>query len=80
MINLRCCHCKHMRFGLKCVAFPDRIPSEILEAEHDHSTPFPGDGGIMYEPANEAIRALDEEFAKYAASEDNDASTAESEE
>jgi hypothetical protein len=33
-----------------CKAFPNRIPDEILEGEHDHSKPFKGDGGIRFEP------------------------------
>jgi hypothetical protein len=71
MINLRCSSCKHKRFGPKCDAFPERIPDAILEAEHDHSTPFPGDGGIMFEYANEAFRKQAEAHAKYHASSGN---------
>jgi len=33
-----------------CKAFPDRIPDEILEGEHDHSKPFKGDNGIRFLP------------------------------
>tara|TARA_R110000737_G_scaffold348421_1_gene382192 strand:+ start:852 stop:1070 length:219 start_codon:yes stop_codon:yes gene_type:complete len=32
-----------------CKAFPDRIPDEILEGEHDHKEPFKGDHGIRFE-------------------------------
>ena len=33
-----------------CDAFPARIPNAILDGEHDHKTPFPGDHGLLYEP------------------------------
>jgi hypothetical protein len=29
-----------------CAAFPEKIPIEILTGRHDHSKPFPGDGGV----------------------------------
>lgn len=38
-----------------CDAFPDGIPMPILLAEHDHQSPYPGDNGIQYERAAEAI-------------------------
>ena len=46
-----CNECRH-RVGfshLTCAAFPDRIPEEIWNGDHDHRTPFPGDGGIRFE-------------------------------
>lgn len=48
-----CLTCRHKRRDGRrgCEAFPDAIPSAIAGGEHDHKTPFPGDGGIMYEPA-----------------------------
>jgi hypothetical protein len=33
----------------RCVAFPDGIPAELWNDEIEHSRPFPGDGGVMYE-------------------------------
>ena len=33
-----------------CSAFPDGIPDEIAYEDNPHTTPFPGDNGIMYEP------------------------------
>jgi hypothetical protein len=33
-----------------CRAFPHGIPEEIRRGEHQHREPFPGDGGIQYEP------------------------------
>lgn len=49
-----CFDCKHLdEFSfdpLKCQAFPEGIPEEILTGEHDHSKPFEGDNGIQFEP------------------------------
>lgn len=32
-----------------CKAFPKGIPSEIAYGDNDHTKPFPGDNGIMFE-------------------------------
>jgi hypothetical protein len=32
------------------------IPVPIMEDQHDHTTPYPGDNGIMYEPDDEEVR------------------------
>ena len=46
----QCDGCRHRRPGtLGCEAF-DVIPAAILLGRHDHRTPYPGDGGIRYEP------------------------------
>lgn len=45
-----CSTCRHKVLGTAtCAAFPKRIPREILQGEHDHTTAFPGDHGIRYE-------------------------------
>ena len=33
-----------------CEAFPDGIPKEIAFGDWDHTKPFPGDKGILFEP------------------------------
>lgn len=51
-----CYGCVHMKpcvapeFDFKCDAFPDEIPQKILVSEADHRKPFPGDGGVLFDP------------------------------
>jgi len=33
-----------------CAAYPEGIPDEIAYGEERHLEPYPGDGGIRYEP------------------------------
>jgi hypothetical protein len=33
-----------------CIAFPGRIPKEILPDAFDHRNEYPGDGGIRFTP------------------------------
>lgn len=50
-ISRVCSACKHFRSSHSCDAFPeeDGIPVEIWTGEHDHQSPYPGDGGIQWE-------------------------------
>lgn len=46
----KCSFCRHKVDGAaKCSAFPDLIPEEIRNGEHNHSKPYPGDNGIRFE-------------------------------
>ena len=44
-----CTTCTHALPGLRCTAFPQGIPDEILDGENLHTKPFKGDNGIRYE-------------------------------
>ena len=49
-----CNECKHYRRSKPgtCAAFPNRIPSEIIRGDNDHSKPLPGQGNdIVFERA-----------------------------
>lgn len=39
--------------GLRCLAFPDGIPPEILSGEVDHSEPHPGDNDYRFDPMSD---------------------------
>jgi hypothetical protein len=41
----------------RCDAFPDGIPVPIQSNKHDHSKPYPGDHGILYEQIRPGPRA-----------------------
>lgn len=47
---VQCILCKHYKGDLKCEAFNDKIPVEILTNIHDHKKEFEGDGGVRFEP------------------------------
>jgi len=48
VISEQCATCGHWTEGLSCKAFPDGIPSKILNGEHDHRKGYVGDGGVRY--------------------------------
>jgi hypothetical protein len=51
------CHeCRHFNAKspkMVCAAFPAGIPGDIAVGEDDHSSPYPGDHGIQFEPRPE---------------------------
>lgn len=44
-----CDDCTHYRGSHKCKAFPQGIPSDILDGSNDHRSEYPGDNGIKWE-------------------------------
>ncbi|MCB1157383.1 MAG: hypothetical protein H7A25_22250 [Leptospiraceae bacterium] len=53
IIDPYCYDCKHFidddSTKFHCKAF-DGIPTEILLGKNDHTSPYPGDNGIQFEP------------------------------
>lgn len=51
----KCTQCQHLiEFHWACKAFPLGIPLEIRQGLHNHAKPYPGDGGILFTPKEEA--------------------------
>lgn len=48
-VTIQCPSCRYYLYDLKCLAFPDGIPDDILTGEFDHTVPHDGDNGIQYE-------------------------------
>lgn len=56
-----CARCaNHILGTLTCRAFPNGIPKEVLCGEHKHTTPYPGDNGIVFEPKERYPTAVSE--------------------
>ena len=55
-VNPICDGCKHFKWDdptkYNCKAYPEGIPEEIINSEHEHTEPFKGDNGIQFEPIN----------------------------
>ena len=53
VISRVCSRCDHFDIenpvARLCLAFPKGIPLEIWKGENDHTTEYPGDGGIRFE-------------------------------
>jgi len=45
-----CFLCDHYIGAWRCEAFPNGIPSDIKLMKHDHTKPYSGDKGILFEP------------------------------
>jgi hypothetical protein len=43
-----CVHLTAVEYEMTCAAYPDGIPTEILESVVDHRLPYAGDGGIQF--------------------------------
>ena len=59
MYESQCSSCRHAairngRFVGECSAFPDGISPSLLQNQHDHRHPYPGDQGIRWAPRTPA--------------------------
>ena len=60
-----CGFCKHFLAGQEqCKAFPNGIPTEILQGYNGHRQPYPGDHGVQFEVASDVSPALQEALSK----------------
>ena len=50
MQSTQCLGCRHYLGAITCDAYPDGIPEPVVTGEHDHTSPYPGDNGILFEP------------------------------
>ena len=49
-MSKQCIDCNHLRLKpITCNAYPKGIPKFILDGKHDHTKPYKGDNGILYE-------------------------------
>lgn len=52
-----CTYCQHYNIedveNHTCIAFPDGIPRDIWLGKNDHTKPYPGDNGILFEKVTE---------------------------
>lgn len=39
------------RQAYSCKAFTEGIPDDFILSNHDHTKPYPGDHGVLWEPA-----------------------------
>lgn len=63
IIPEQCRRCVHLNTeqNYRCSAFPDGIPADILQMQHDHRQPHPGDQNIRWEPKEPGtLHPLDE--------------------
>lgn len=53
-----CVGCSHKHrvdgAGGTCAVFPDGIPQAIFICREDHRYPYPGDGGVVFAPTDDA--------------------------
>ena len=54
----QCVLCRRRTGVATCAAFPGGIPGSIRVNAHDHRRPWPDDGGIRFEPADDAGPAV----------------------
>lgn len=53
LVGVGCMDCQHLIDLVEgtCLAFPDRIPADIMEDRIRHDSPYPGDHGLRFQRA-----------------------------
>ena len=59
-----CGNCRHWQGGFVCAAYPEGIPFPIMSGAVSHEISREGDGGIVYERVDPAIRPFDGELGE----------------
>ena len=57
-----CSICTHYQGDQCCYAFPDGVPELLWTGEYLHREPYPGDGGIRYQPRRITPPVLEDIF------------------
>jgi hypothetical protein len=57
-VHFQCSGCRRLNrkslpYQHACEAFPNGIPKAIIFGDHDHTKPYRGDGGKLFEPIPE---------------------------
>ena len=61
-----CRFCTHYLGEQRCQAFASGIPAALWSGEHLHREPYPGDGGIQFEPKRIEMLTLEDIFPEQA--------------
>lgn len=53
LVGAKCMECRHLIDLVEgiCLAFPERIPKDIMQDRVHHTGPYPGDHGLRFERA-----------------------------
>lgn len=68
-LSASCNQCQHLDWSswnhapMRCAAFPEGIPPAILQEQHLHKTPYPGDHGISFKRVTETAKLPPESLA-----------------
>jgi hypothetical protein len=61
-LSIQCISCARYRSLGECAAFPEGIPSDIIDGEFDHREPHEGDHGLQWIKSS-GVRRTDDKLA-----------------